>query len=131
MTTEQIIKEIADLSKDVAVAHNSGTFSAAECCRATGSGETKSGEWTTCERLDGSRYTIGADPKTAPGYARYSTPMSAAARREEIATLKLALAKSKTAAQEDESKRANLARGWDGYQFIGIEEGERRLAAQQ
>lgn len=130
MTTEQITAKIAELSQDMLVATNSGTYGASECLRATGTGDTKAGEWRTYERIDGTRYTTGANPTDAPGRANRFSPQSAASRREEIAALKLALKTSKTVAQQHESDRTLLAKGWDGpYLFVGIDEGQRRLAA--
>jgi hypothetical protein len=117
MTTEQILKQIEELSQDTMLATNAGTFGADECCRAVGTGGPRFGTWHTYERLDGTRYSDGADQATAPGYARHLTPISAVARRAQIASLK------RNALKEQ------LARGWCGYQFIGIEEGQRRLTA--
>ncbi len=119
MTTEQITKRINDLSADVLVATNDGTHG-------------KDGQfftWKTFERLDGTRYTRGSDPDDSPGHARYFTPMTAIARREKIVALKIALQANKMAVKRQEAIREQLSRGWDGFQFVGIAEGQRRLAA--
>lgn len=128
MTTEQILKQIADLTADQLVATNSGTFGASDCHRAIGTGDTARGEWRTYERLDGSRYTTGCSEDRAPGYARYLSPPSLSSRRSQIASLNEAIKSSQAAARQQESQRESLARGWDGYQFIGIEAGKKKLA---
>ena len=125
MTTAQIIAKIAELSQDVLIETNSGTYGAAEACRCTGSGDR--GEYRVYGRMDGSRYTIGTKDG-APGYARHFKS-SATANRAQVAALQIALKSSKTAAAQCEADIAELARGWWGYQFIGIAEGQRRIAA--
>ena len=129
MTIEQMLSKIDELSQDTLIATNSGTFGASECCRAVGTGDTACGEWREYERLDGTRYTRGATVDCAPGYAREFFPLSASVRREKIAAIKEAMKFAKTGAQHAESRRADLARGWDGFRFIGIDEGQRILAA--
>ena len=63
---------IADMDREeVCVALNAGTFSAAECCRKTGCGDSRYGEYEIYERLaTGERRVVGCDPDRAPGYAR-------------------------------------------------------------
>lgn len=58
-------------SEEVLVALNAGTFGAAECCRKTGCGDSRYGEYEIYERLaTGERRVVGCDPDRAPGYAR-------------------------------------------------------------
>jgi len=127
MKTEIMTKKIAELSADVEVATNSGTFGPHECLRAVGTGDPAFGAWSTYERIDGTRYTIGADPDTAPGYARRLTHDSAASRRAEIKALG-SVSSCESEAKTAASHREQLARGWDGYRFVGVDEGAKILA---
>jgi len=128
MTTERIAAKIKELSQDVLIETNSGTFGVGECLRATGSGDPKFGEYRVFERLDGSRYTLGTK-EGSPGRARYFNSSSVSQRIAEVDSLKLELKSSKSEAAQREAEIAELARGWWGYQFVGIEEGQRRIAA--
>ena len=84
MTTEQqeIREAIARMLDDEYVVEtNEGTFGAAECCRKTGCGDPRYGNYTIYERLDGQRRVVGCEPKKAPGYARKFRDGIAAARK--------------------------------------------------
>ena len=129
MTTEQILAEIRTLTADQIVETNSGTFSATECQRAVGTGDPRFGEYRVFERLDGTRYTTGCDPKNAPGYARKFSSNRAVSRRARVELLTGALKSAKSAEGQREADIAWLATGWSGYQFIGVEEGQRRIDA--
>jgi hypothetical protein len=66
---ETMIRELSALT--LCIEHNSGTFGAEECCRKTGCGEARYGEYEIWEDIRGKRTVIGCDPEHAPGYARY------------------------------------------------------------
>lgn len=83
--------EIARLSADVLVETNEGTFSDRECCRATGSGDPRYGNYRVYETLDGKRRVVGCDPAEAPGYARRFDVPSASARRAKVKELQALL----------------------------------------
>ena len=128
MTREQMIAEVAKISEDKLIETNSGTFSAHDCMRAVGTGDPTFGEYRIFERLDGTVYTVGCDPNKAPGYSRRFGGDSAA-RRAKVKALTAALKSAKSIEEKRSSDIAQLARGWWGFQFIGIEEGQRRIAS--
>lgn len=117
MNAEQIAKKIETLSADELVMSNDGTHQY---------GPAKT--WFLWERLDGSRHFTGN--RSDEGTTRHHKYESAASRREQVAALQQQLKTAATATAETEYRRDLLAKGWDGpYLFIGVEEGQRRLAA--
>lgn len=69
-------QEIVDnLTRGHLVTTNSGTFS----------GDPQWDEYRTYERVNGSRYTVGADPATAPGNARHFSYSAADRKRDQDA----------------------------------------------
>lgn len=91
------------------------------------------------ERLDGTRYGIktvngvssicSADAESPDGYMRHLTATSPADRRRQIEHLRAVEIQQAKSAEVVAARRAELARGWDGYQFIGIEAGQKIAAA--
>lgn len=75
--------------------HNSGTFGSAECCRCTGTGDPRAGEYEIHERVGGGRRVVGCDPKQAPGYRRVSKDAIDRLReaRKELAALWLQISR--------------------------------------
>ena len=117
---------IDSLATDHLVATDEGTHAMPETIR-------------VYERLDGSRYgvrlhagsVIGAvptDTESAHGRLRYLSTPRAKARREQIAHLRATEIEAVKSAERIAAHRESLLRGWDGYRFIGVEDG-RRLAA--
>lgn len=89
------------------------------------------------ERLDGSRYAImrfagsviGTCPIESPrGRLRTWRVPSPASRRDLIEKLRRVIQAEHDAAERARCRREELERGWDGYRFVGVEEGRRILA---
>lgn len=80
---------IAELSKDVLVETNSGTYGDREAIRKVGNADKQFSEYRIVETIDGQRTTYGCDPTEAPGYARKIAVPSAAERRAKITQLKI------------------------------------------
>ena len=112
---EQIVAEIKSLTEDALVESNDGTHSK----------DPQFFTWRTYEKLDGTRYTVGAKGE---GYTRHHKFESATARRARIASLRILLQKTHTEAHTRDTHIASLNRGWDGYQFVGVTEGQRRVS---
>ena len=129
MTREQMSAELKRISADKLIATNSGTFSASDCMRAVGTGDPTFGEYRIFERIDGSVYTVGCDPNKAPGYSRRFGGDSSACRRAKMKALTAALKAAKSIEEKRSSDIAQLSRGWWGFRFVGIEEGQRRIAS--
>lgn len=62
------VEELADA--EVLIETNEGTFGAEECCRVTGTGDSKFGNYSVYEQVGGGRRVEGCDPANAPGYPR-------------------------------------------------------------
>lgn len=116
---------IADLTADQLVATDAGTHAMPETTE-------------VFERVNGTRYgvrtacgvrSLTQEWESVHGRMRWLTVASAAARRAQIELLKAAAKAATAKAVTLESRRADLLRGWDGYQFVGMERG-RELAAQ-
>ena len=118
-TADQLVEEIKILSKDELIATNEGTHP-----------HDKNYTWRVYERLDGTQYTIG-DADSGAGYSRKMKYESANSRRTQIAALQQLLTTAKTEAQKKTNHVESLNRGWDGYQFVGVDEGARRAALVQ
>ena len=121
--------KIEQLAADVLIATNSGTFGAAEACRKVGTGDQAFATRNVYQRLDGTIYATGPNEDDAPGRMRRIDHDSPASRRQQIENeeKRIAADAKKKAASEREIE--DLNRGWDGYQFIGIEAGKSKLAA--
>ena len=82
-TTTTDLARIADLeAAEEVIETNSGTYGAKECYAATRCGESRYGDYEIRETMLGVRYTIGCDPRHAPGYARRNP--NAAARLKDM-----------------------------------------------
>ena len=92
------------------------------------------------ERLDGTRYgsvylggtyhtSCSADADSEDGRMRHLTYIPAGQRKKEIADLQKQLAEIAKAESTTANRKADLERGWDGYQFVGVEKG-REIASQ-
>ena len=90
---ESMKRRAAELAAtEVCVAHNAGTFGAAECQRAVGTGETKYGEYHFFVCVgDGRVRVVGCDPAVAPGYRRHCRESLERLQRE-LAALRAAIA---------------------------------------
>lgn len=119
---------IRDLSDDVLIQTNEGTFGAAEACSKVGTGDPAFATRRVYQRLNGSIYATGPKEENAPGYMRRIGHLSPTARREGIAAEKIRVAAQAKSNATAASHREDLARGWDGYRFVGIEAGEAKLA---
>lgn len=124
-----IAQQIADLSADTLIATDEGTHGMPNTVR-------------VYERLDGSRHYTrlhggaaisGANctalPESEHGLMRDLAALTAAARRDQIEHLRRLEIAQAHEATVLANRRADLARGWDGYQFIGIDVAATKLAA--
>lgn len=128
-TIEQLKQQIAELRRPVLVETNEGTFGATEAHRACGSGDPMFATYRVWEKIDGTRYRTGLRSDfQAPGYARSIPHDTAAARRGRVARLEIELRAAEQAAKAAATQRERLARGWDGYQFVGVVAGQSKLA---
>jgi hypothetical protein len=88
-TQREIESKIAKLEAvEVVVATNSGTYSAAEAARATGSGDPAHNDWVVYETVGGRRRSVGCQPDRAPGWSRYLGAAELRAKRAEVAALR-------------------------------------------
>lgn len=114
---------IRDLSDDVLIRTNEGTFGATEACQKIGTGDPAFAVRRVYQRLNGSIYATGPAEENAPGYMRSIKHLSPTARREGIAAEKIRVTVQAKSDATAAKHREDLARGWDGYQFVGIEAG--------
>ena len=122
----EIEKKIEALQADEMIATDEGTHAQPKTIR-------------IFERLDGTRYGsiyLGGNYHTScsvtadseDGRIRHLTYVPAGQRRKEIADLQKQLAEITKAEGTASNRKTSLERGWDGYQFIGVDKG-RELAA--
>jgi hypothetical protein len=83
-----IERRIAELSADMLVETNEGTYGAAEAARKVGTGDPAHADYRVYESPDGTRRVAGCDPARAPGRARRLRADSAVARRAEVVRLR-------------------------------------------
>jgi len=91
------------------------------------------------ERIDGTRYGVrtingvsslcSADAESTHGRVRPLASLSPAERRKQIEHLRAVEIEQAKSAEKIASRRAELARGWDGYRFVGVDEGRKIAAA--
>jgi hypothetical protein len=113
---EQILAEIDTLIADALVETNEGTHGGPD-------------NYRVYERLDGTRYTVGPGSARSAGRPRRIAHRGAAARRAGVAALREALAAIDRDEEALEGRKADLARGWDGYRFVGREKAGEILEA--
>lgn len=80
-------------NEEVLVETNAGTFGAGEAQRAVGTGDPAFAEYRIYERVGGGEpRKVGAEPETAPGYARPIGRDALAAKRAQLSQLRKAIA---------------------------------------
>ncbi len=115
---------ISDLMADQLIATDAGTHSGPE-------------RHEVYEKLDGTRYAVRSFAGATTGTVSVesvkdqvrwlSGVLSPKARREQIAHLRTVDVEAAKSGERLAHHREKLLQGWDGYRFVGIEEG-RRLA---
>ena len=122
-----ISQEISALAADQLIATDEGTHG-------------MPGTIKIYEKLDGRRYgvryhggaVIGrcpADTESEHGRMRHIRHDTPAHRRGQIEHLRQAEIEAGKAAESLANRRAELAKGWDGYQFVGVARGAAILAS--
>lgn len=96
-TRNELLAEIKSVAaEEIAVETNEGTFGATECCRKTGCGDPKFGNYTIYECVGTrERRVVGCDPDEAPGRARKLDRDDMAARRRHLSELQAQLRAAK------------------------------------